>query len=87
MEWRGDRRQRSDDHGRGKSLFPTGIDRRYLKASDHSTVCPWKGTARYFTVIVNGAVNPDAAWTYPDPKPEAERIRAHIAFWKGVEVG
>jgi uncharacterized protein (DUF427 family) len=36
---------------------------------------------------VNGAVNPDAAWTYPDRKPEAERIRAHIAFWKGVEVG
>jgi uncharacterized protein (DUF427 family) len=72
----------------GNHYFPPeSIDRRYLKASDHSTVCPWKGTARYFTIIVNGAVNPDAAWTYPDPKPEAERIRAHIAFWKGVEVG
>ena len=56
------------------------------EVSDHRSVCPWKGTARYFTINANGAVNPDAAWTYPDPKPEAERIRAHVAFWKGVEV-
>lgn len=72
----------------GNHYFPPeSIDRRYFEVSDHSSVCPWKGTARYFTINANGAVNPDAAWTYPDPKPEAERIRDHVAFWKGVDVG
>lgn len=72
----------------GNHYFPPeSIDRRYLEGSDHRSICPWKGTARYFTISVNGALNPDAAWTYPDPKPEAERIRDHVAFWKGVDVG
>jgi uncharacterized protein (DUF427 family) len=72
----------------GNHYFPSqSVDRDFLEESDQTTVCPWKGTARYFTIHVNGALNPNAAWTYPDPKPEADRIRDYVAFWKGVDVG
>jgi uncharacterized protein (DUF427 family) len=49
-------------------------------------VCGWKGTARYHDVVVDGKVNPAAAWYYPDPKPAAANIRGHVAFWQGVTV-
>jgi uncharacterized protein (DUF427 family) len=65
---------------------PDSIDRRFFKKSPTTTVCGWKGTAHYYTVTVDGADNPDAAWYYPDPKPAAAQIRGHIAFWHGVEV-
>jgi len=48
--------------------------------------CAWKGEAHYFDVVVDGAVNTDAAWYYPDPSPAAELIRDHVAFWRGVEI-
>lgn len=57
-----------------------------LRPSATTTVCPWKGTASYYDVVADGAVNRDAAWTYRDPKPAAAAIRDRIAFWKGVEV-
>ena len=65
---------------------PDAIDRRYLKQCPTTTVCSWKGTAHYFTVVVEGAENPDAAWYYPDPKPAAKQIKDHVAFWHGVRV-
>lgn len=65
---------------------PSAIDKAYLKPSDTTTVCGWKGTASYYNVVVDGEVNPDAAWYYPDPKEAAENIRGFIAFWKGVLV-
>ncbi|WP_019831897.1 DUF427 domain-containing protein [Sphingomonas sp. PR090111-T3T-6A] len=72
----------------GNHYFPPdSINPDYLEATDHTTVCPWKGTASYFTVSVNGALNPNAAWTYRDPSPEAARIRDYVAFWRGVDVG
>jgi uncharacterized protein (DUF427 family) len=49
-------------------------------------VCPWKGTASYYTLDVNGKQNPDAAWYYPAPKDAAKNISGYVAFWKGVEV-
>jgi uncharacterized protein (DUF427 family) len=49
-------------------------------------VCPWKGTASYYTLDVNGKQNPDAAWYYPTPKDAAKNITGYVAFWKGVEV-
>lgn len=71
----------------GNHYFPSeAIDPSVLRGSDTHTVCPWKGTASYYTLAVNGAENPDAAWYYPDPKPAAAEIRGRIAFWKGVEV-
>jgi uncharacterized protein (DUF427 family) len=65
---------------------PETLDRRYVKGSPTTTVCSWKGTAHYFTVVVDGAENPDAAWYYPDPKPAAKNIKDHVAFWHGVKV-
>ncbi|QDU41075.1 hypothetical protein Mal4_54400 [Maioricimonas rarisocia] len=71
----------------GNHYFPPeSIDRQYFRESDKQTVCGWKGTASYFDVVVGDEVNADAAWHYPDPKPEAAQIRNHVAFWKGVEV-
>ncbi|MCW8819183.1 MAG: DUF427 domain-containing protein, partial [Ignavibacteriaceae bacterium] len=58
----------------------------YLSPSGTTTVCPWKGTAHYYTLRVDGEENPDAAWYYPDPKEAAIRIKDYIAFWRGVEV-
>jgi uncharacterized protein (DUF427 family) len=67
--------------------FPKGsVNAGYLKPSDTHTTCPWKGLASYYTLNVDGMQNPDAAWYYPDPKPAAENIKDHIAFWKGVKV-
>ncbi len=72
----------------GNHYFPPdSVNYQFLQESAESTICPWKGTARYYTIRVNGALNPNAAWTYPDPTPEAERIRGHLAFWKGVDIG
>ena len=62
------------------------VDPAFLRESDTHTVCPWKGTASYYHVVVDGEVNRDAAWYYPEPKEAADRIRDRIAFWKGVEV-
>lgn len=65
---------------------PEAVNRAYLRESDTHTVCPWKGVASYYTVEVDGARNPDAAWYYPDPRDAAANIRGHVAFWKGVRV-
>lgn len=71
----------------GNHYFPpSAVDRSLLEASEHTSVCPIKGTARYFNVRVGNAVNANAAWTYPHPNPVAEKTRDHIAFWKGVDV-
>ncbi|MEO8365744.1 MAG: DUF427 domain-containing protein [Pseudoxanthomonas sp.] len=59
----------------------------HFRASDHTTVCPWKGTAHYYDVVVGDAVNANAAWYYPEPKEAAANIRGRVAFWKGVVVG
>lgn len=71
----------------GNQYFPPqSINKNFLTPSDHTTVCPWKGTAHYYHVVVNGQRNENAAWYYPEPKPEAAQIRDHVAFWKGVAV-
>ncbi len=65
---------------------PEALNHGYLKPSATTTLCPWKGTAHYFTVVVEGQENPDAAWYYPAPKPAAAAIKGHVAFWHGVKV-
>jgi uncharacterized protein (DUF427 family) len=57
-----------------------------LRPSDTHTICPWKGTASYYTVEVDGQSNTDAAWYYPTPKEAAQEITDRVAFWHGVEV-
>ena len=67
--------------------FPVAaVNRDYLQPSDTHTVCGWKGTASYYHVAVDGQVNSDAAWYYPEPKEAARNIAGRIAFWKGVQV-
>jgi uncharacterized protein (DUF427 family) len=71
----------------GNHYFPPdAVHQEYLKGSSHTSVCPWKGTASYYSLVVDGAENPDAAWYYPQPKSAAEQIRGRIAFWRGVQV-
>ena len=65
---------------------PENVDHTYLRESRTNTVCGWKGTASYYDVVVDGQTNRDAAWYYPSPKPAAEEIAGHIAFWKGVKI-
>ncbi len=67
--------------------FPAeSVNPLFLSASSTQTTCPWKGTASYHSVVVDGKTNPDAAWYYPTPKEAAKRIAGRIAFWKGVQV-
>lgn len=71
----------------GNIYFPRhSLKDAFFKPSSHTTVCPWKGTASYFDVVVNGKVNENAAWYYADPKDAASNIKGHVAFWNGVEV-
>jgi len=87
--WHGSRIAASDDTVvvEGNHYFPLeSVDASLLRPSSTTSVCPWKGTAHYYSLHVDGADNPDAAWYYLDPKPEAEAIRGRVAFWKGVTV-
>jgi uncharacterized protein (DUF427 family) len=71
----------------GNQYFsPENVKKEFLKPSAHTTVCPWKGTAHYYHLAVNGMQNDNAAWYYPEPKPAAAEIKDRIAFWKGVRV-
>ncbi len=71
----------------GNLYFPrAAVKPEFLRDSAQTTVCGWKGTARYHDVVVDGQVNAGAAWYYPDPKPAAANIRDHVAFWRGVTV-
>ena len=71
----------------GNHYFPPdSIHAEYFKDSATTSVCPWKGTASYYTLDVNGQQNPDAAWYYPETKEAADHIRGRVAFWKGVQV-
>lgn len=65
---------------------PESVDGSYLSSSEVTSVCGWKGTANYHSLMVAGKLNPDAAWYYADPKSAANKIKDHLAFWRGVEV-
>jgi uncharacterized protein (DUF427 family) len=71
----------------GNVYVPPGrVERALLRDSDTHTVCPWKGTASYYDVVVDGKVNKDAAWIYPETKDAAKHIRGFVAFWRDVRV-
>lgn len=71
----------------GNHYFPREtVKKEYLKDSDTHSTCPWKGQASYYSILVDGELNKDAAWYYLDPKPAASVIKDRIAFWKGVKV-
>lgn len=71
----------------GNHYFPPeSVHPEYLVGSSSKTMCPWKGLARYYTVVVDGEANPDAAWCYPKPSVLARKIKNHVAFRNGVRV-
>ena len=71
----------------GNHYFPPqAVDQAFLRPSETTTICPWKGTAHYYSLEVDGDLNRDAAWYYPEPKEAAAKIRDHVAFWKGVQI-
>ena len=71
----------------GNHYFPReSLREDVVRPSDTRTVCPWKGTASYYSLEVEGQTNADAAWYYPEPKDAAKQVTDRVAFWKGVEV-
>ena len=71
----------------GNHYFPeSSLKREYITFSNHRTTCAWTGQANYYSLLVNGELNADAAWYYADPKRDAEEIKGHVAFWKGVKI-
>ena len=87
--WRGATLAESDNTVvvEGNHYFPVeALSREHFRESSTHTTCPWKGLASYYDVVVEGEVNRDAAWYYPEPKPAARGIANHVAFWRGVVV-
>ncbi len=87
--WNGATIAESDDivTVEGNAYFPeAALNRALVTPSTHTTVCPWKGTARYYSLNVDGRANANAVWYYPEPKPAAAQIAGRVAFWKGVQV-
>jgi len=71
----------------GNAYFPeSSLRRDMLVTSEHTSVCSWKGTARYYSLRVDGQSNANAVWYYPDPRPAAARIKGRVAFGKGVKL-
>jgi uncharacterized protein (DUF427 family) len=71
----------------GNHYFPAeSVDEALLAPSSKTSICPWKGTAEYHDIVVDGQTNAAAAWYYADPKPAAAEIKDRLAFWKGVTV-
>lgn len=71
----------------GNHYFPPdSLRREFFTESKTSSLCPWKGVARYYNVTVDGQVNADAGWYYPKPSPLARKIKNHVAFWRGVTI-
>ena len=72
----------------GNAYFPLdSLDSSCIRASSHTSVCGWNGTAHYYDLVVYGQVNANAVWFYPEPKQAAASILGRVAFWKGVQVG
>ena len=71
----------------GNHYFPpNSINQKFFQSNNHHTTCPWKGIANYHNIVVNGEVNSNAAWYYPNPNSAASNIKDYLAFWKGVRV-
>jgi uncharacterized protein (DUF427 family) len=87
--WKGEVLAESDETVvvEGNHYFPAeAIKREHFRESETHTICPWKGTASYYDVVVGGDVNKDAAWFYAEPKDAAREIKDRVAFWRGVKV-
>jgi uncharacterized protein (DUF427 family) len=71
----------------GNHYFPAdSVHQDYLRPSTTTSRCPWKGTAQYSSLVVDGETNADAAWYYAEPSAAAANIKDYVAFWRGVKV-
>lgn len=89
VEWNGEVIAESDATVvvEGNHYFPPdSVRKECLRPSETTSVCPWKGTARYYHVVAGDEEKRDAAWYYPDPKEAAAHIKDHVAFWRGIDV-
>ena len=87
--WQGKTIAESDDTVvvEGNHYFPReSLNDEFIEESTHTSVCPWKGTANYYSLQVDGEMNPNSVWYYASPKPAAKEIEGRVAFWRGVEV-
>ncbi len=87
--WQGKTIAESDDTVvvEGNHYFPReSLKDEFIEDSTHTSVCPWKGTANYYSLQVDGEMNPNSVWYYTSPKPAAKEIEGRVAFWRGVEV-
>ena len=87
--WNGAVIAESDDIAvvEGNHYFPlTALNRDFVSFSNHKTTCAWKGQASYYSLIVDGEMNTDAAWYYANPRMGAEEVADRVAFWKGVKI-
>jgi len=87
--WQGKVVAESDDTVvvEGNHYFPEqSLQQEYVQSSTKTTNCPWKGTAHYYSLVVDDQTNVDAVWYYPEPKPAAAEIKGRVAFWRGVQV-
>lgn len=57
------------------------VDMKALTPSSHSTHCPYKGDASYFSIAANGRTSDNAVWTYEAPYPAVREIKDHLAFY------
>ena len=88
-EWNGAVLAQSDEYEvvEGNVYFPaSSVNMDYMRDSATHTECPWKGVASYYDVEVDGLVNRDAGWYYPEPREAAQNIKDHVSFWRGVQV-
>lgn len=88
-KWKGKEIAKSDDTviiENNHYFHKDDVKMEYLESTETKTTCPWKGVASYYSVVVEGETNKDAAWYYPNTKDAAKEIENRIAFWKGVEI-
>lgn len=70
---------------------PSSIKREFYRDSDHHTICPWKGEASYYDVVIGDETNEFGAWYYHEPKTGSiqrvgEDFTDYVAFWNGIQV-
>ena len=71
----------------GNHYFPRqAMNREFFRDSRLTTVCGWKGTARYWDVVVGDHVITNVVWAYDTPKSDAENIRERFAFYRNKDV-
>ena len=71
----------------GNHYFPPeSVQREFFQNAAQQTVCPWKGTASYYDVVVDGDRYQAGAWYYPDPSNAASSIKDHVAFYGRVRI-